>query len=237
MVSAQGGGPDALPVARHQHVITAPVAGPLSTLEAYGVGVAAWRLGAGRAHKRTRSSTALVSSCTPSQGMLSEGQPIANLLADDEAAYRPPSLVEGHGIGGEPMDRHPLVITRFDENTRGRGLCEIIVPARIPVPGGKTIEEFVGRASSGDTGVSVAHMVAPAGWDEPFQAPTFDEFTVVLEGNSSLTTVMRPLRWLPAKAIITRAGERIRYRTDSGARYVASASRPSPPRTPTATVS
>ena len=55
-------------------------------------------------------------------------------------------------------------------------------PAQIPVPGGKTIEEFVGRASSGDTGVSVAHMVAPAGWDEPFQAPTFDEFTVVLEG-------------------------------------------------------
>ena len=35
MVSAQGGDPDApLPVARHQHVITAPVAGPLSTLEA-----------------------------------------------------------------------------------------------------------------------------------------------------------------------------------------------------------
>ena len=52
MVSAQGGDPDApLPVARHQHVITAPVAGSLSTLEAYGVGVAAWRLGAGRAHK------------------------------------------------------------------------------------------------------------------------------------------------------------------------------------------
>ena len=52
MVTAQGGDPNApLPEARHQHVITAPVAGPLSTLEAYGVGVAAWRLGAGRAQK------------------------------------------------------------------------------------------------------------------------------------------------------------------------------------------
>ncbi|MFF8813186.1 thymidine phosphorylase [Streptomyces pactum] len=52
MISAQGGDPDApLPVAREQHVVTAPASGVLTALDAYAVGVAAWRLGAGRARK------------------------------------------------------------------------------------------------------------------------------------------------------------------------------------------
>ncbi|WP_424212140.1 thymidine phosphorylase [Streptomyces sp. BI20] len=52
MISAQGGDPDAaLPVAREQHVVTAPESGVLTRLDAYAVGVAAWRLGAGRARK------------------------------------------------------------------------------------------------------------------------------------------------------------------------------------------
>lgn len=97
----------------------------------------------------------------------------------------------------------------------------ISAPTQIPVPGGKTIEEYIGRASSKDTVVSVAHMVAPAGWDEPYQQPEFDEFTVVLEGallidHDDITTEVSA-----GQAIITRAGERIRYRTDIGARYVA----------------
>ena len=40
----------------------------------------------------------------------------------------------------------------------------IPAPAIIPVPGGKVIEEYVGHASSGDDMVSIAHMVALAGW-------------------------------------------------------------------------
>jgi thymidine phosphorylase len=52
MVRAQGGDPDAaLPVARETHVVTAPATGVLTGLDAYAVGVAAWRLGAGRARK------------------------------------------------------------------------------------------------------------------------------------------------------------------------------------------
>ncbi|WP_406383443.1 thymidine phosphorylase [Streptomyces sp. NBC_01618] len=52
MISAQGGDPDApLPVAREQHVVTAPATGVLTRLDAYDIGVAAWRLGAGRARK------------------------------------------------------------------------------------------------------------------------------------------------------------------------------------------
>ena len=97
----------------------------------------------------------------------------------------------------------------------------IAAPTLIPVPGGKTIEEYVGRASSMDEAVSVAHMVAPAGWDEPFQAPKFDEFTLVLEGELLVDHDNTTSTITGGQAIITRAGERIRYRTDKGARYVA----------------
>jgi thymidine phosphorylase len=52
MVRAQGGDPDApLPRARETHDVLAPSTGVLSRLDAYRVGVAAWRLGAGRARR------------------------------------------------------------------------------------------------------------------------------------------------------------------------------------------
>jgi thymidine phosphorylase len=52
MIAAQGGDPDApLPTSREQHVVPAPADGVLVRLDALAVGVAAWRLGAGRARK------------------------------------------------------------------------------------------------------------------------------------------------------------------------------------------
>ncbi|MBO1334790.1 thymidine phosphorylase [Streptomyces sp. VRA16 Mangrove soil] len=52
MIAAQGGDPDAaLPTARETHVVTAPASGVLTRLDAMGVGLAAWRLGAGRSRK------------------------------------------------------------------------------------------------------------------------------------------------------------------------------------------
>ncbi|MFE4501331.1 thymidine phosphorylase [Rhodococcus sp. NPDC056743] len=49
MIDAQGGDPDAdLPVARHTEVVTADRDGVLTRLDAMGVGIAAWKLGAGR---------------------------------------------------------------------------------------------------------------------------------------------------------------------------------------------
>jgi len=44
-------------------------------------------------------------------------------------------------------------------------------PTRIPVPGNKLIEEYIGHVNSGDGGVSVAHMHSPPGWSEPGQQP------------------------------------------------------------------
>ena len=58
-------------------------------------------------------------------------------------------------------------------------MAELIEKAtRIPVPGGKVIDEYVGRVNSGEAAVSVAHMVAPGGWAEPAQTPDFDEYTL-----------------------------------------------------------
>ena len=52
MIRAQDGDPDApLPVARESHVVNAPASGVLTRLDAMAVGLAAWRLGAGRARK------------------------------------------------------------------------------------------------------------------------------------------------------------------------------------------
>ncbi len=52
MICAQGGDPHApLPVARHQHTLTAPYSGAITRIDALGIGQAAWRLGAGRARK------------------------------------------------------------------------------------------------------------------------------------------------------------------------------------------
>ena len=103
----------------------------------------------------------------------------------------------------------------------------IAAPTRIPVPGGKVIDEYVGRVTTGTEGVSVAHMVAPGGWQEPAQAPDFDEITVVLRGvvlvevtaaDGSVETLEVP----GGQAVLTRAGERVRYSTgEREAEYVA----------------
>lgn len=53
---------------------------------------------------------------------------------------------------------------------------------KIPVPGNKVIEEFIGLVNSGTAITSVAKMVAPPGWGEPAQTPEFDEITIVLSG-------------------------------------------------------
>lgn len=94
-------------------------------------------------------------------------------------------------------------------------------PVRVPVPGGKLIDEYVGRASTGTQAVSVAHMRSPAGWEEPGQRPDFDEVTVVLQGAVQVEHDGGVLEVRAGQAVLTRAGERVRYTTPEGAEYVA----------------
>ena len=96
-------------------------------------------------------------------------------------------------------------------------------PTQIPVPGGKLIEEYVGRVNSGDSAVSIARMDAPGGWTEPFQTPEFDEFTIVLRGTVRVEHDAGHFDVEAGQAVVTRAGERVRYTTPTpeGAEYVA----------------
>lgn len=98
----------------------------------------------------------------------------------------------------------------------------IAAPARIPVPGGKHIDEYAGRVVSGDSSVSVAVMQAPPGWSEPAQQPDFDEVTVVLSGSLVVSHRGGTLTVESGQAVIARAGERVAYSVGpDGARYVA----------------
>lgn len=55
-------------------------------------------------------------------------------------------------------------------------------PFIVPTTDGKLIEEHWGLATDGNTEISIAHMVAPSGWSEPFQTPEFDEYTFIIKG-------------------------------------------------------
>ena len=55
-------------------------------------------------------------------------------------------------------------------------------PFVVPTDDGKVIKEHFGLASDGNDKLSIAHMIAPAGWSEPFQTPEFDEFTFIIKG-------------------------------------------------------
>jgi ethanolamine utilization protein EutQ (cupin superfamily) len=94
-------------------------------------------------------------------------------------------------------------------------------PTSIPVPGGKLIDEYVGSVNTGTDGISIAHMRAPADWEEPFQTPAFDEYTVVLEGALRVEHADGHTDVGAGQAILTPAGERVRYSTLEACEYVA----------------
>ncbi|MDT7725984.1 MAG: thymidine phosphorylase [Actinomycetota bacterium] len=84
MISAQGGDPEAaLPTPKHVHVVAAERDGVLSTVDAYGVGVAAWRLGAGRARRGDPVQYAAGILCLAKPGeRVTAGQPLLELHTD-----------------------------------------------------------------------------------------------------------------------------------------------------------
>ncbi len=101
----------------------------------------------------------------------------------------------------------------------------IEMPTRIHAAGNKpkSIEEFIGRVNSGTTQLSVARMKSPSGWVEPGQTPEFDEYTVVLAGSVRVESKQGILDVHAGQAIITHAGEWVRYSTPhpEGAEYIA----------------
>ena len=96
-----------------------------------------------------------------------------------------------------------------------------VVEAAGQIP--KRIEEYAGSASTGHERVSVARMRSPAGWREPGQRPEFEEITVVLEGTLRVEHEGGVMEVQAGQAVVTEAGEWVRYSTPEpgGAHYIA----------------
>ncbi|MEU3221701.1 thymidine phosphorylase [Streptomyces sp. NPDC006976] len=119
MISAQGGDPDAaLPVAREQHVIRASSSGVLTRLDAYDIGVAAWRLGAGRARKEdpVQAGAGVELHAKPGDE-ITAGQPLLTLHTDtpEKFDYALKALPDAYDIApsGTSFTATPVVRERI----------------------------------------------------------------------------------------------------------------------------
>ncbi len=115
MIHAQGGDPDApMPVAHESHVVTAPSSGVLTRLDAMAVGLAAWRLGAGRAKQGdpVQAGAGVVMHAKPGDAV-TQGQPLLTLLTDEPDRFERAlsSLDDGFEIA-EDYEPTPLVLDR-----------------------------------------------------------------------------------------------------------------------------
>jgi len=97
-------------------------------------------------------------------------------------------------------------------------------PTRVTAAGTppKLINEYIGQVNTGSAGVSLAHMRSPAGWREPGQTPTFDEYTLVLHGMVRVEHEGGSLDVQAGQAVHAAAGEWVRYSTPGaeGAEYI-----------------
>jgi thymidine phosphorylase len=116
MIGAQGGDPGAsLPQAAETHVVTAPRSGTLTRLDALAVGVAAWRLGAGRERQEdpVSAGSGVVLHAKPGDDVRA-GQPLFELHTDDERRFAGAfaALDDAYTIGTGHESR-PLVLDRI----------------------------------------------------------------------------------------------------------------------------
>jgi thymidine phosphorylase len=115
MVTAQGGDPDApLPQAAHTQTLTAAETGYLSHLDALKVGIAAWRLGAGRARSQDEVSAAAGIICLVKPGeRVRAGQPVLELRADEAERFGPARAALDGAItisdAGPPPEVSPVI--------------------------------------------------------------------------------------------------------------------------------
>jgi mannose-6-phosphate isomerase-like protein (cupin superfamily) len=84
-------------------------------------------------------------------------------------------------------------------------------PFVVPTNDGKLIEEHFGLASINHGDFSFAHMIAPAGWSEPFQTPDFDEITFLFSGRKMIEIDDEKIILEKGQSILVEKGTRVRY--------------------------
>jgi mannose-6-phosphate isomerase-like protein (cupin superfamily) len=84
-------------------------------------------------------------------------------------------------------------------------------PFIVPTTDGKLIEEHFGNATDGNSQVSIAHMIAPSGWSEPFQTPEFDEYTYIIKGKKQFI--------IDGEMIVLETGQSIKIEKNTKVQY------------------
>lgn len=84
-------------------------------------------------------------------------------------------------------------------------------PFIVPTTDGKLIEEHFGKTTNGESNVSIAHMIAPPGWSEPFQTPEFEEYTYIIKGKKQFI--------IDGDTVILEAGQSIKINKNTRVQY------------------
>lgn len=84
-------------------------------------------------------------------------------------------------------------------------------PFIVPTTDGKIIKEHFGLATDGNTDISIAHMIAPPDWSEPFQTPEFDEYTFIIKGKKQFI--------IEGETIVLEAGQSIKINKNTRVQY------------------
>ena len=84
-------------------------------------------------------------------------------------------------------------------------------PFIVPTTDGKLIEEHFGITTDVNSPISIAHMIAPAGWSEPFQTPEFEEYTYIIKGKKQFI--------IEGETIILEAGQSIKIEKNTRIQY------------------
>ncbi|HEY0091080.1 MAG TPA: cupin domain-containing protein [Flavobacterium sp.] len=84
-------------------------------------------------------------------------------------------------------------------------------PFIVPTTDGKLIEEHHGLATTGNKEISIAHMIAPPGWGEPFQTPEFDEYTYIVRGKKQFV--------IENETVVLEAGQSIKIEKNIRVQY------------------
>lgn len=84
-------------------------------------------------------------------------------------------------------------------------------PFTVPTSDGKLIQEHFGLASDKNSNISIAHMIVPPKWSEPFQTPAFDEYTFIIKGKKQFI--------IEDETIILEAGQSIKIEKNTRVQY------------------
>lgn len=84
-------------------------------------------------------------------------------------------------------------------------------PFSVPTNDGKIINEHFGLATFGNKDISIAHMIAPPNWSEPFQTPEFDEFTFIIKGKKQFI--------IEGEIVVLKSGQSIKIDKNTRVQY------------------